>query len=141
MIKKIILFMWFLCISIFFIVTIGFSSIIDKDFYDKLDKEINYGYNIALKQYPSITEYEKKYCNGKLNVAIATYVKKESGASLEEILQIMKNGYLAKPEEKRVAHYRYLEYERMARTIYRHSDQPFSELFLRFYDDCMALKF
>lgn len=132
----------FLSIFIISICSIGDSSTLNKDFMDKLDKEINYGYNMALKRYPHITAHQKTYCNGKINVAIAAYMGKEiEGNTLEKTLQIMKDGYLSKPKEERVKRYRYLEYERMTRTIYRHPEQPFGDLVIRFYDDCMHLGF
>jgi len=134
----------FILILALFIPTIASSSIkepldIEANLpyeLDGLQEQINIGYSRVLEDYTFGVKI-KQYCDFKTMFGAAMYADKQTGTTLESTLTTLKNGYHNASPELKPPHHVYLEYERMAQTIYRHENKEFSDLYYRFYVSCL----
>lgn len=85
-----------------------------------------------------------KYCKGKLRVADKSFkLLREDGWTLDQAIADLQESRQELKKEKGVVieQYKYLEYERMTRTINRHPDVPTETLRKRFYGECLTMGF
>lgn len=82
------------------------------------------------------------YCDNKVKIGMAAYFRRESGATLEEVLETVKNSKKQiEAKGEKVFNPLYIESLRMTRDVFRHPEYDHNDTFNRFYRECIDLEF